>query len=309
MTTKDTGDNDSGFRIDEHGVPVLETPIEKIERQQREAKERDRLYKDRQLDLEETQVKINTRIGWFTGLLVLASIITGGITLYQAHTSKIAAEAAKSAADTAAATLKEMQTGEGSRDTHTLAEQAVKQSEQTTALAKAAERQADALKSSFEEEARPYLGIDVVGVEFTPQPFNPADANQMRLLHLSAAASLRNSGSVPANNVTFGWRVFIDGIEQEVTSVQHADTALNPNALVGLRAGFSQPKSGMIILRRVPFVAYLTYSYTWRKGKFKEHHCNKEVFSKTTNTFLDVGETCYETDPARPLGELPPDKR
>jgi hypothetical protein len=63
---------------------------------------------------------------------ILLVIITGYYTYYakqQAGAAITAADAAKSAADTASSTLKEMQTGQGATDTHTLAVAAGEQAE------------------------------------------------------------------------------------------------------------------------------------------------------------------------------------
>lgn len=99
-----------------------------------------------------------------------------------ANASEIAAHAAKSAAETALATLTEMQTGQGSRDTHTLAQQAVTQALQTTSLANdthdlataagqqaassgkiaaASSKSADTAAQELESSQRPWLKIDI----------------------------------------------------------------------------------------------------------------------------------------------------
>src|SRR5579859_4161170 len=108
MSAQET--NDSGKHIHyQAGVPVLETQLERIEREQTEARDRDRLYKDEQLEINRQQLTVNKRLMIFTFLLVVTSAITSGISLYQANISKASADAAKSAAETASKTLKEMQ--------------------------------------------------------------------------------------------------------------------------------------------------------------------------------------------------------
>jgi hypothetical protein len=68
--------------------------------------------------------------------LVLGTFASSGIGIWQAVSSQKSAQDAKTAADTAASVLDEMQHGSGAQDTHTLAAQAVTQATQTTNLAK-----------------------------------------------------------------------------------------------------------------------------------------------------------------------------
>jgi hypothetical protein len=86
---------------DNGGVPLFETKLEKIEREQAEAKNRDTLYRGEQLKINRQQLKVNSRLMVFTGLLVFTSVVTGGISLYQARVSKIASRAAEDAANAA----------------------------------------------------------------------------------------------------------------------------------------------------------------------------------------------------------------
>jgi hypothetical protein len=79
----------------EGDIPVFDSELDAIRREQAAAKQRDENYKDAQLS-------INRKMMLFTGFLVLCSLLTGGISIYQAHVSKISADAAASAAQTAA---------------------------------------------------------------------------------------------------------------------------------------------------------------------------------------------------------------
>ena len=148
----------------EGGVPVFETQLERIEREQAEARERDKLYRDEQLRINRQQLRVNTRYMIFTFFLVITSMVTGGISLYQASIAKTSARAAESAAKTASATLKEIQTGQGAQDTHILASQAVTQATQTTSLASAAERQATLTKEGLLDVQRAFVSVSALDI-------------------------------------------------------------------------------------------------------------------------------------------------
>jgi hypothetical protein len=83
----------SGFRYDEHGVPIFDRRLNEIESEQAKARERDEKYKDQ-------QVVLNQRMARFTLALVLVSASTGGISIWQATIARRSANAAKRAADT-----------------------------------------------------------------------------------------------------------------------------------------------------------------------------------------------------------------
>jgi hypothetical protein len=70
----------SGFRYNEHGVPIFDR-LSEIEREQTKAKERDEKYKGQQLVL-------NKRMARFTLALVLVSAATGGISIWQASIAR-----------------------------------------------------------------------------------------------------------------------------------------------------------------------------------------------------------------------------
>lgn len=63
--------------------PSLRPSSKKIEREQAEAKNRDTLYRGEQLKINRQQLKVNSRLMIFTGLLVLTSVIGGGISIYR----------------------------------------------------------------------------------------------------------------------------------------------------------------------------------------------------------------------------------
>jgi hypothetical protein len=84
----------------EDGIPVFENRLNEVERKASAAEIRDEQYKN-------SQRRINFWLVVFTGLLVLTSLISGGISVWQARIANRSAEAAKSAAQTAGATLDE----------------------------------------------------------------------------------------------------------------------------------------------------------------------------------------------------------
>ena len=92
----------------EDGIPVFNTKLDDIKRKQEATNERENVYKTAQIALDRKMVL-------FTGLLVVCSIITGGIGVWQARISSRSADAAHdsavaaaAAADIASDTLKEL---------------------------------------------------------------------------------------------------------------------------------------------------------------------------------------------------------
>jgi hypothetical protein len=106
LSGRDTGGEHIHF---EGGVPVFETQLERIEREQAETKNRDKLYKDEQLEITRQQLRVNSWLMVFTLLLVITSCVASGISLYQARISRISATAAKDAVGVASRTLCETQ--------------------------------------------------------------------------------------------------------------------------------------------------------------------------------------------------------
>lgn len=77
---------------------VINTRLDDLEREQKEEKRRDEDYKRKQLEF-------NHRTVFLTGVLVLATIAYDCVTGYIAYQAKLSADAAKSAANTAALSL------------------------------------------------------------------------------------------------------------------------------------------------------------------------------------------------------------
>src|SRR5262249_53197367 len=93
--------DEKGFQY-EDGVPVLDFRVNEIERKQKEAEAREETYRNQQLS-------INRRLMWLTGVLAVVSIIALVFNGIYTIISKRSADAAKSAAETAADTLKSNQ--------------------------------------------------------------------------------------------------------------------------------------------------------------------------------------------------------
>jgi hypothetical protein len=168
MSGHDTGGG--GHSHLEGGVPVLETQLERIEREQKEAKNRDRLYKDEQLQINRQQLKVNTLLMIFTCFLVVTSAITSFISLYQAKIAKISAIAARDAVAVASGTLDEAEKSE----------------------ARQAESNRLSLKSAidnFHLDQRAWVGVDnIVGAPAKGQSF-------------VIQVYVKNTGKTPAMNV------------------------------------------------------------------------------------------------------------
>jgi hypothetical protein len=158
----------------EDGVPVFDTNarLHQVENEQAAAKKRDEKYKDEQL-------KIDRRMMWFTGILVLCTAATGVINIWQGTIAKKSAEAAsenaiaaKSQAEAAKEQVAEIKSG--STDTHTLAQaardQAIaskQQSFSTGILASNAEANLAQSSASFQDDQRAWVGIgDAMVTEF-----------------------------------------------------------------------------------------------------------------------------------------------
>ena len=83
------------------------------------------------------------------GLLLIVTVIIACIYNGQLNQMRKATDAATQASQTAKDTLTEMRTGSGAQDTHNLAQQAVTQATQTTNLASAAKKEAEAMSQQL----------------------------------------------------------------------------------------------------------------------------------------------------------------
>ena len=109
-------DQDKEIRYENGGIVInVGARLDEIEREQVESKRRDAKYKDDQL-------ATNRNMARFTLALVLCSIGTGAVAIWQAQIAQQSANAAKSSAEVSKATLDEIR--KGSFDTHELAVEA-----------------------------------------------------------------------------------------------------------------------------------------------------------------------------------------
>src|ERR1700685_1204049 len=76
------------------GAFLLPKRLSDVEREQQEARQRDENYKNEQLRLNQQQVNLNTRMARFTFALVLCSLLSGGVAIWQSLIAKKSADAA-----------------------------------------------------------------------------------------------------------------------------------------------------------------------------------------------------------------------
>jgi hypothetical protein len=139
----------------EGGIPVFNTRLDKLEKDSREAKDRDDKYK-------QEQITLNRRLVWFTGVLAVVGLAGSAISGYQAHVAKINAIAAqdnaKAASDnatTSAGILEEMK--KSGTDTHKLAVAAGSQAIAAQTTASAAHSAAVIAKDTLHISERAYV--------------------------------------------------------------------------------------------------------------------------------------------------------
>lgn len=232
MNVQSSGDEHPPRQI-EHGGIIIDKPKTGEEEARERQLEKENGYK-------EDQVRTNRRLTLLNSLLVAGTFITSGLGIWQAQSSQTAARAARDAVKTAGETLQEMRSGGGAQDTHTLAQQAVSQSQQTTklatdthTLAESASRQASSTKiiatealvqaqaakqsataahdlvetnrESFEVSQRPWL-ISSATIA-SPLEFDKEGA------HLTVRYVVVNVGHTPATGVEIKPELFREGLK------------------------------------------------------------------------------------------------
>ena len=160
---------------------LLETKMERIEREQKEAKEREEQYKN-------LQVKFNSRMVLFTFGLLIASILADFISGYVASVGKQSADAATSAADTARRSLdSSSETSQQTlREMHTQSDAMRDAAEFTRQTAEASRRNADIATRSLLSAQRAYVSYGEWKMNFA------AD------VEITFEATMTNSGNIPA---------------------------------------------------------------------------------------------------------------
>jgi hypothetical protein len=197
---------------------LLPDRVQQLERESAEAKKRDEKYKDEQLSLDRRMVR-------FTGLLVITSVIAGGISIWQATIARRSANAAKSAAQTAADTLKEVR--QSGTDTHALAEAAKKQATDTEKLADVANNSAETAHSTlvtsqeeFRYQERPWVTADPIPMipkEGGAQFFLPRDTGKEIRYQPNINIQAVNHGKTPAVEMWSGQFELKVGPSKEIT--------------------------------------------------------------------------------------------
>jgi hypothetical protein len=93
-------DNDNQPQYEGEAI-LLHTRVQRLEEQRAEANKTDERYKEAQLEVDRGQLRNSTSLKWFTLLLVVCTITTSFIAIWQARISKRSADAAVSAATAA----------------------------------------------------------------------------------------------------------------------------------------------------------------------------------------------------------------
>jgi hypothetical protein len=188
----------------------------KEEERQKYQKERDSYetaYKNRQITIEEGQLRTNRKIATYTLVLAILTAMGTIVSLLNSQAARVSAEAAKSAAQTASDTLNEVR--KGGSDTHDLAEAAKSQSDNTKIVAESAKRSSDTAASALAatrdsnlttrmglfDVQRAFIGIEK-GMQDNPVQ-EPSDVpGEMISRQWEFRPKLINSGATPARIVT-----------------------------------------------------------------------------------------------------------
>lgn len=261
------------------GVPVFETKLEQIEREQAEARDRDKRYRDEQLIINRNQLSVNRWMMIFTALLFLASVVTGVIAIYQYSVGKNSADAARDGVHTAEDSL-EMSIGAFDR---TMAQTI----HQTSAQLKSAQAAKDAV-----EQARSQLRMDqrawLVATTITM-----GDLEDGKPLDFGFVGT--NSGRTPARKVIIHTYVTVSAKEllSEADLVTKISQARQPASvgLVAPNATFT-PGSDPVPVEVIPLMKAKLgtsgCSYSWGdieyEDIFKERHTSEYCSYRCLNS-------------------------
>jgi hypothetical protein len=144
-----------------------------------------------------------------------------------------------------------------------------------------ANRSAKVSQDVFEAQFRPYLTAEAV----TTTGDSPLDKG------VFIGMKIENTGSIPAENITYVWSIYKNGVAVPGISIPHGSRILYPSKHVYQKARMDDPAevaaahSGTLIL-----TVYSKYSYHWRE-KYEEH-CSAYQYEPTLNLLADLGETC-----------------
>ena len=194
---------------------LLDTRVERLERKDAESAKREEQYK-------QAHLQTNKNIARFTGLLVVCSVITAAIGIWQSHISQIAAnaarDAAKAASDNASIAAYALEQNEWF-STFTLG-QMEEQSAAQQSAASAASDSASTAKKSMRINNRPYVSVS--DADFKP----PIQQGQPYIGEIESV--FYNSGHSPATEVTISGIAYRDGVAFKDVGFAPIPSALIP---------------------------------------------------------------------------------
>ncbi len=142
----------------------------------------------------------------------------------------------------------------------------------------AASISANATMNTFESASRPYL-FGKVTAEMTDNPVN-----------MVVVSTVKNYGSIPTEDISFQWKVYVDGLWLPVNEPGEATTVLEPADSMITKIPMGTKESPPILKAEKPLYVYLSYRYGWRDKQ--EHKCQKFAYAAQTKAFMTVGNKC-----------------
>jgi hypothetical protein len=255
------------FEYDEHGIPILNVRarLGAVERKAAEAEARDENYKIR-------QGGINRWLMIFTGLLVLTSLISGGVAIWQARIANRSSKAAESAANTAKDTLKEIQ--KGGSDTHDLAVAAGKQADAARFIAENSRISATTAQRAF-LASRPMIAV-IIDID---------RSKEMLRYHVVLD---NGSTTIGADNLNGSCEVFIDD-RRLPGEPNPAKAPLGPGEGLVLCGGtVSTPTLQRLDSKISTYDVYVHFTYEAATGSY--NYCAKQRYVPEITRFANVGK-------------------
>ena len=307
----------------EGGIPIFDGKAEREGKERAKQKERDEGYEDRQLSIQ--RHTLYTQIA-----LVVFGLLGAGFSGYQARTSRIAGEAAQSAALTASSTLYEMQHGSGAVDTHTLAEQAKTQVQQTTALASAAGQQAmqtlnlanevrrqseltrqqviasraandmtrrlvATAQQTFDTSNRPYVGVSGTSLSFQHYDglgnFVDDQTRTEQSNRLLLTIYWKNFGTVPARKFKPSLDLRVRGEVMAVPMNVTSGTAVFPSEISEITDYVDGEPYADVVAGRAVLQYNISFSYVGVSDK-PYQECERYQYLPSSGVMLDLGARC-----------------
>jgi len=183
--------NESNPRVHfQGGTAVFETDIERIKREQAEARKREEEYTQRQVAINEQQLRVNRHIATFTVLLFFVSFSTSVISIWEALIASRNAESAKTSAELA---IDSFEINNGNFDR--MMAQTISQTSAQIISAKAAKEAAEISRDTMIRGNRPWVGVEGGTV---PKLSSDPVINGNSLSLESVEYQLKNYGNSPA---------------------------------------------------------------------------------------------------------------